>query len=337
MSARSRRRAAQAIAVAIAALACAPAAQAYELDGIPWPGRTATITYWNGTAYGPQVQQAARAWNESGARVRFRRASRGRAQLLIVDDPRSAAGEDGLAHGSASVGYQPRNRIAIGRGARGVGVVGLIAHEFGHVLGLVHDDRRCAVMNSGFWSRCMPSPTCSILQADDVRGAIRRYGGRVRPRRAELCPPAPVALAVDRNAENGRLEAVVTLPPGGNVTGVLTRRAVGRCPERPTLVLEGSEGIPGSVVRVDVTPARTARRARGRHALRPRLDLRRDGSRERRAGDPAGRAGARGSVDLRCRSSGYGWRAALPMADSGRRSSDRSRDEDAVRCRVVRA
>jgi hypothetical protein len=256
MSARSRRRAAQAIAVAIAVLACAPAAQAYELDGIPWPGRPATIGYWNGTAYGPQVAQAARAWNESGARVRFRRVSRARAQLLIVSDRRSAAGENGLAHGFATVGYQPRNRVTIGRGARGIGVVGLIAHELGHVLGLVHDDERCAVMNSAFWSRCMPSPTCSILQRDDVRGAIRRYGGRIRPVRPELCPPAPVALAVARNGETGRLEAAVTLPQA-DVSGVLTRRAVGRCPERPTVVFDGREGTAGSVVQVDVSPRGT--------------------------------------------------------------------------------
>lgn len=253
MPARRRRRAASAIAVAIAALACAPAAHAYVLDGIPWPGRPATVTYWNGTAYGPQVAQAARAWNESGARVRLRRVSRARAQLLIVDDGRSAGDGDGLAHGRASVGYQPRNRIALGRGARGVGVIGLIAHEFGHVLGLVHDDRRCAVMNSGFWSRCLPAPSCSILQLDDVRGAIRRYGGRSRPRRPELCPPPPTTLTVEADAQTGRLEAVVTLPQAA-VTGVLTRRAVGRCPERPALVLDGREGVAGSVVRVDVTP-----------------------------------------------------------------------------------
>jgi hypothetical protein len=188
--------------------------------------------------------------------VRFRRVARARAQLLILEDQRGAESDRGLAHGFASVGYQPRNRVTVGRGARGVGVVGLVAHELGHVLGLIHEDRRCALMNTGFWSRCLPAPTCSILQRDDVRGAIRRYGGRPRPLRPELCPPAPVALSVARDAETGRLQAAVTLPQA-DVAGVVTRRAVGRCPARPTLVFDGREASAGSVVQVDVSPRGT--------------------------------------------------------------------------------
>lgn len=253
MPVRRARRAGPAIAVAIVAWACAPAAHAYELDGIPWPGRPATITYWNGTAYGPQIDRAARAWNESGARVRFRPASKRTAKLRIVDDERPALRGYGIAHGIASVGYQPRNRVAVGRGAGGVGLVGVLAHELGHVLGLVHDDDRCAVMNTGPWTRCTGTPSCSILQRDDVRGAIRRYGGRARPPRAELCPPAPAALAVARNPDSGRIEAVVTLPQG-DVAGVLTRRAVGRCPDRPPGVTDGRQAAAGAVVSVDVTP-----------------------------------------------------------------------------------
>ena len=71
MRARLLRRLAPALAAALAAAVCASPAQAHRLDGIPWPGRPATISYWNGTAYKAQVTQAVRAWNSSGARVRF--------------------------------------------------------------------------------------------------------------------------------------------------------------------------------------------------------------------------------------------------------------------------
>ena len=33
---------------------------------------------------------------------------------------------------------------------------------------------------------------CRLLEADDVRGAIRRYGGRMRPLAREFCDAAPV-------------------------------------------------------------------------------------------------------------------------------------------------
>ena len=231
MRPRPLRRLVPALVVVGVVAVCASPAQAYRLDGIPWPGRTATITYWNGTGYTAQVTQAARAWNRSGARVRFTPASKRRATLRIVYDPRPVSGVSGSAHGSASVGYQPRNRIALGRGAHGLGAVGVIAHELGHVLGLIHDDRRCATMNSAAWSRCGLPPSCSILQPDDVRGAIARYGGRARALRPELCPPAPAGLSVDRLPESGRILATITVSPAAGVVGVIERDAIGQCPE----------------------------------------------------------------------------------------------------------
>lgn len=239
----------------MAALWSAPVAHAYALDGIPWPGRPATITYWNGTSYGSQVARAARAWNESGVHVRFRAAPRSRARLRIVYDRYADPEREslGIAHGRASVGYQPRNSVALGRGARGAGAIGVIAHELGHVLGLIHEDRACSLMNPMPWSRCAPASSCSILRWDDVRGALRRYGGRKRARRAELCPPEPVSLSLTRLPESGRIEALVALPQG-DIAGVLAKRAVGRCPERPTSVTEGRQAAAGTMARVDVTP-----------------------------------------------------------------------------------
>jgi len=254
MQARLLRRLAPGLVATLVAAACAGPAQAYGLDGIPWPGRPATITYWNGTAYTAQLAQAVGAWNRSGARVRFVPASKRRAALRIVYGPRSTFGVSGLSHGSASVGYQPRNRIALGRGARGIGAVGVIAHELGHVLGLTHEDRRCATMNSVAWSRCTLTPSCSILQPDDVRGAIARYGGHARPAAPELCPPAPAGLTVARVADSGRILAAITVSTATGVVGAIEQDAVGRCPESSGGIVHGQFAAPGESFVLDVTP-----------------------------------------------------------------------------------
>jgi hypothetical protein len=83
-------------------------------------------------------------------------------------------------------------------------------HELGHVLGLAHEERRCATMNSSSVNlsprRCTPNRDwewrCRLLERDDVRGAVRRYGGKVRrPRTPPMCsfypasgPPSGVVI-----------------------------------------------------------------------------------------------------------------------------------------------
>ena len=66
------------------------------------------------------------------------------------------------------------------------------AHEFGHVLGLKHENKRCSLMNSVFVSRCRPQPLewewyCSPPRDDDRRGLLRRYGGKFRKSSLSFC------------------------------------------------------------------------------------------------------------------------------------------------------
>jgi hypothetical protein len=146
-----------------------------------------TITYYTETpAYAWSVDTAAYAWNTSGANVRFVKSSRAKAKVLLGIRWYKLAGDARvqLAGGSivsAQVGIQTghdRYEMAL-----------IVAHELGHVLGLDHETTRCATMNpsvaSDHTTRCPAPPagtwTCRLLQPDDVRGALRLYGGVVRP------------------------------------------------------------------------------------------------------------------------------------------------------------
>jgi hypothetical protein len=180
------------LAALLLALVLVPAAGAYRLEGGRWP--TTTIRYYNEVpAYTWAVDTAAFAWNSSGARVQFVKSSKRDADVLLGIRWFRLAGEARIqrANGrivSAKVGIrsgQDRYLMAL-----------VTAHELGHVLGLDHEDANCATMNSRLVDNhpehCAAPPpgmwVCRLLRADDVRGAVSLYGGRVRPIRGpEFC------------------------------------------------------------------------------------------------------------------------------------------------------
>jgi hypothetical protein len=187
-----------------------------------WRWRTGRITYFNAARKSRwSVTQAVKAWNRSGARVRFVPASRSRAKLVIRYHPTSRC----LGFAYAQPYYDQSRRVARAevviprpRSSNPFcsrwGQVLVVAHELGHVLGLDHESRRCATMNpatSGLKpSECPEQPEwqwrCRILEGDDVRGAVSIYGGRVKRRPRPFCdlagPPVPVAgLTADRQPE----------------------------------------------------------------------------------------------------------------------------------------
>jgi hypothetical protein len=185
-----------ALLTATLALGAAGPALGYRVEGKPWP--SGLVPYYNaapGQAWA--VAQAVNAWNTSGARVRFVPVPRASARLVIVD-----SGSAGCERAEATVGYGPRtvvriwNARAVPSSCTSAMAATALAHELGHVLGLVHESRGCAAMNPTFSDRgpglCTPVERwewrCRLLEYDDVAGAIALYGGTVRTPRAPACP-----------------------------------------------------------------------------------------------------------------------------------------------------
>jgi hypothetical protein len=173
-------RGACAAALVAASLAtAAPPSDAYVVGGRAWPA--ANVTYYTqARAYSGAVSRAARMLNRAGVGVRLRHASsRGAADVVVTYGGRPCEGE-------ATVGFYRRgpDLLNLGAGCSRALVTLTAVHEFGHVLGLDHETRRCARMNPSFDDSGTPDecPARSLrywlahpLTADDLRGLRAIY------------------------------------------------------------------------------------------------------------------------------------------------------------------
>lgn len=197
------------LALVVALLAMPAAAHAYVIGGSRWPSHR--ITYFNADrSMAAAVDLAVRAWNTSGARVRFVPTTRKRADVIIRKKRPPTAGAavlQGFCQGYSDIGHYktPEHVDLSPRCAGGLETLaGVAAHELGHILGLDHA-RGCATMSASVWQFCAPPKLawqyrCRLLQTDDVRGAVALYGGHVRQKRA-FCdtfaaPGAPTDIAL---------------------------------------------------------------------------------------------------------------------------------------------
>ena len=209
---------------AAAALLPASKADAYKLFKHRWYSKT--LTYYDATGGAVQGRdprgglgaQPQRRADQGAVGVAAQRA---RAHQHQPQSARRAAGcrratrsTAGSCAARASCCAQTSGRAGRRRQRRRWRRSPCVAHEMAHVLGLDHEDRRCATMNSGPVVALQPavgSPGCTAAgssRRDDVRGLVRRFGGRVKSVGQELCeaepaPAAPLGLAATPDA-NGR-------------------------------------------------------------------------------------------------------------------------------------
>ena len=206
------------------------------IGGSRWPGRgVARIRYFNASSAKWPVAQAVKAWNTSGARVRFVPVPRRRAQVVITNSRGPAS--DTALWGFASVGYiypgggfVHLSPLAHPRRPH-YSMAGVATHELGHVLGLNHEDRRCATMNTALWASCGNRP-CRLLERDDIRGAIQLYGGRAKLVRPSFCPAPPSSIRATPAPNRYEVALEWRTPRGPFVDRVEGARGRGKWPPR---------------------------------------------------------------------------------------------------------
>ncbi len=207
-AARLRHRAALLVAGALLlGLLSAPGASAYHYGPYRLAKGATRLTYFNlEKSYAWSVAQAAAVWNMSGARVKFvKTSSRRRADVVIGPGtakslPRPAVSL--IHYSNAGIEILPTKVVITDQTRDKYNMAAIVAHEFGHVLGLAHT-KGCALMNPSFLCEGAPSGRwyCRILWSDDVQGVINRYGGSMHLRKQATCPrddvvpPAPVLSA----------------------------------------------------------------------------------------------------------------------------------------------
>ena len=168
---------------------------------------------------------------------------------------------------SRSSRISPRSSEIPPRRARRITAV--VAHEIGHVLGLDHENRRCALMNSRLWADAsaaralaLPLPDARGRRHPRPRPPLRRPRAQRGPAfcAAEAAPAAPVAIAAT-TADPTRAAPRLLDDAGGHVAQARVLRRAGGARPAPTIPRRRpwpSPGSPGTAQSVDDSCRRRA-------------------------------------------------------------------------------
>ena len=210
------------LAMSIALLAVlAPSAPAASVPfrGAKWPG--GKIKVYDGTpaSYRWSVDYAISHYNAIGAKVKFVKVKKKRQANLVVTEDRKLK-----TAGLASLGYPGKRRQArvwLRHDSKDrYAFAGVVAHEFGHVLGLDHprSTKICAMMNQNFEFVCSwikndgVNWVCGIVQPADLKVLQKKYGKRKSKVKNRLCkiPTSETAPAMTSSFafDNGAWETV---------------------------------------------------------------------------------------------------------------------------------
>lgn len=249
--ARRRRIAMLAIGCALAIGAGSAPAGAYRLGGKAWARDVITYRVTVARHRAPMAE-AARQWNTSGVRLRFREVRSGRADVVVrhlrVTKSAPCLGTVGRATLGFTRGFQ--SYLELHPRCSQLRLIGVAVHELGHVMGLAHSNRRCALMSPSGGSACSDTRgvlpwevVCRGLRPDDVSGAIRRYGGRPRPLPTEricLAQPTPgpaTDLKVELNPAGSLAATRLTWrnPVSSALRRIAINRNTGPCATYPAI------------------------------------------------------------------------------------------------------
>jgi hypothetical protein len=115
----------------------------------------------------------------------------------------------------------------------------VVVHELGHSLGLKHNHPACSVMSYRRETTCPQRGVpwqyrCRMIERDDIKGVIRRYGGKAKPLAGEFCPAyappaAPTGLTATYDDSGDWVVARWTNGASADATGAAASIAKGRC------------------------------------------------------------------------------------------------------------